>query len=42
MNEERTEKCLQVEHISDHLRHRYSITFIHGGDRKAFEVMTST
>jgi len=26
MNEERTEKCLrQVEHIRDHLWHRYSI-----------------
>jgi hypothetical protein len=45
MNEERTGKCLrQVEHICGHLWHRYSITVKqgHGGNRKTFEVMTST
>ena len=44
MNEEKTGKCLrQVEHIRGHLQHRYSITDNnYGGDRKTFEVMTST
>jgi hypothetical protein len=44
MNEEKTGKCLrQVEHIRGHLQHRYSITVNnYGGDRKTFEVMTST
>jgi len=46
MNEERIGKCLrQVEHIRGQLWHRYSIYNYqpcHGGDHKAFEVMTST
>ena len=40
MNEERTGKCLrQVEHIHGHL---YNGQPSYCGDRKIFEVMTST
>jgi hypothetical protein len=45
MNEERTGKCLrQVEHIRGHLWTQifHSSQLSHGGDRKTFEVMTST